>query len=66
MAILNNDGKIISTSGFHKAKDGNYYSNYSYMERDYGIYHYGFFDDDWYSGYYQCANEEQYEMPLME
>lgn len=65
MAILNNDGKIIFTSGFHKADDGNYYSNYSYKERDYGIYHYGFFDDDWYSGYYQCANEEQYEMPLM-
>ena len=66
MAILNADGRIIATSGFHRAEDGNYYSNYSYKERDYGIYRYGFFDDDWYSGYYPCTNEEQYEMPLME
>ena len=66
MAILNADGRIIATSGFHKAEDGNYYSNYSYKERDYGIYRYDFFGDDWYSGYYPCTNEEQYEMPLME
>lgn len=66
MAILNADGKILATSGFHKGEDGNYYSNYSYQEYDYGIYRYGFFDDGWYSDYYSYANEGQHEMPLME
>lgn len=62
MAILRGDGSIISTSGFHKADDGNYYSNYSYKESSYGFYGYGFFDD-WYGEY---LKEKQYEMPLME
>lgn len=66
MAILNGNGDIVCTDGFHKADDGNYYSNYSYKERDYGIYSYGFFDDDWYGAYYKNVAEEQYEMPLME
>ena len=62
MAILRGDGSIISTSGFHKADDGNYYSNYSYKESSYGFYGYGFLDD-WYGEY---LKEKQYEMPLME
>lgn len=62
MAILRGDGSIISTSGFHKAEDGNYYSNYSYKESSYGFYGYGFFDD-WYGEY---LKENHYEMPLME
>ena len=66
MAILNGNGDIVCTDGFHKADDGNYYSNYSYKERDYGIYSYCFFDDDWYGAYYRNVAEEQYEMPLME
>lgn len=63
MAILRADGEIVSTSGFHKANDGNYYSNYSYRESYSYIYGYDFFDD-WYGEY--LKNEEQYEMPLME
>lgn len=62
MAILSAEGEIIATSGFHKADDGNYYSNYSYKESSYGFYGYGFFDD-WYGEY---LKEKQYEMPLME
>lgn len=62
MAILNGKGDISYTEGFHKADDGNYYSNYSYKESSYGFYGYGFFDD-WYGEY---LKEKQYEMPLME
>jgi predicted glutamine amidotransferase len=65
MAILNGNGDIISTYGFHKADDGNYYSNYGYLESYHGIYNYGFFDD-WYGGYCPYTHEEQYEVPLME
>ena len=63
MAILNCNGEIIATSGFHKASDGNYYSNYSYMERDPILYRYGYFDD-WYTDYYET--DINYEIPLME
>lgn len=63
MAILSGKGEIIATSGFHKADDGNYYSNHSY-EDSYGSYYgYGFFDD-WYGDYFQ--NNKKYELPLME
>lgn len=62
MAILRADGEIIATSGFHRADDGNYYSNYSYQDYYSGIYGYGFFDD-W---YYDCSSDAKYEMPLME
>lgn len=62
MAILSGNGEIVATSGFHKAEDGNYYSNYSYMESSYGFYGYGFLDD-WYGDYYYGQEEE---MPLME
>ena len=63
MAILHSNGEIIATKGFHKADDGNYYSNRSYENYYGGIYGYGFYDD-WYSGYF--SNEAKYEMPLME
>lgn len=62
MAILSGDGSIIATSGFHKGEDGNYYSNYSYMESSYGLYGYGFLED-WYADYYYS---DEIEMPLME
>lgn len=58
MAILNGNGDIAYTPGFHKADDGNYYSNYSYKESSYGFY------DDWYSEYFN--KDAKYEMPLME
>lgn len=64
LAILRNDGEIISTDGFHKGNDGNHYSNYSYMERGFGLYSCGFLDD-WYGECYG-PNEEAYVMPLME
>ena len=63
MAILRSDGEIIATSGFHKANDGNYYSNRSYEDYYGGIYGYGFYDD-WYSEYFN--KDAKYEMPLME
>ena len=47
MAILHQDGSILSTSGFHKGSDGNYYSNYSYLEREYDPYGFSLFRD-WY------------------
>lgn len=63
MAILRADGEIIATNGFHKADDGNYYSNYSYRDFSYSMYSYGFMGD-WYDDC--CCGEERYEMPLME
>lgn len=63
MAILNGKGDISYTEGFHKADDGNYYSNYSYMEHNLGLYRYGYFDD-WYTDYYET--DINYEIPLME
>lgn len=63
MAILNGNGDIAYTKGYHQFSDGNYYSNYSYRESYSYIYGYGLFDD-WYGDY--LKGEEQYEMPLME
>lgn len=63
MAILHSNGEIIATSGFHKADDGNYYSNHSYKDTYYGFYGCGFLGD-WYNDY--RTSEEQYELPLME
>lgn len=63
MAILNGKGEIISTSGFHKGEDGNFYSNTSYKTSYYSLYDYGFFDD-WYA--YNIEPEyEELECPLM-
>ena len=61
MAILRGNGSVIATSGFHKADDGCFYSNYSYEDRYMSLYGYGFYGD-WYSDY--CENF--YELPLME
>lgn len=63
MAILNGNGEIIATSGFHKGEDGNFYSNTSYKTSYYSLYDYGFFDD-WYA--YNIEPEyEELECPLM-
>ena len=63
MAILNGDGEIIATSGFHKGNDVNYYSNHSYEDYSYDFYRYGFFDG-WYDDY--CIGEDNFQLPLME
>lgn len=63
MAILNGKGEIISTSGFHKEEDGNFYSNTSYKTSYYSLYDYGFFDD-WYA-YNIEPESEELECPLM-
>ncbi len=63
MAILNGNGEIVATSGFHKGEDGNYYSNTSYKTSYYGLYDYSFFDS-WFD--YEPETEEiQLECPLM-
>lgn len=63
MAILNGNGEIIATSGFHKGADGNYYSNTSYKTSYYSLYDYGFYDD-WYS-YDIDSKSVELECPLM-
>lgn len=45
MAILNGNGDITATEGFHKGADGNYYSNYSYMNTCLSLYDEWFYDD---------------------
>lgn len=52
MAVLNGNGDITATEGFHKGDDGNYYSNTSYKSA-----HFGFYDDLFYG---DC-----HELPLM-
>ena len=64
MAILNGKGDIIRTEGFHKADDGNFYSNNSYMPSYYGLYDYNFYDV-----WYEDDIEPEYiqlECPLMQ
>lgn len=63
MAVLSHNGEIKMTSGFHRESDGNYYSNYSYMEPYYGLYRYGF-PEDWYSAGY--GYDDVGEFSLME
>ncbi|MDO4364128.1 MAG: hypothetical protein Q4C99_06340, partial [Clostridia bacterium] len=45
MAILNGNGDITATEGFHKGADGNYYSNCSYMNTCLSLYDEWFYDD---------------------
>ena len=64
MAILNGKGDIIRTEGFHKADDGNFYSNNSYMPSYYGLYDYNF-----YNAWYEDDIDPEYiqlECPLMQ
>ncbi len=64
MAILNGNGEIISTSGFHKGSDGNFYSNTSYKTSYYGLYDYSFFDS-WFNDEIEPESTEL-ECPLMQ
>lgn len=64
MAILNGNGEIISTAGFHKGADGNYYSNTSYKSTYYSLYDFGFYDS-WYHDDIEPEYEEL-ECPLMQ
>ena len=45
MAILNGNGDITATEGFHQGADGNYYSNCSYMNTCLSLYDEWFYDD---------------------
>lgn len=54
MAILNGNGDITATEGFHKGADGNYYSNYSYTNTCLSLYDEWFYDDAF------------FELPLMQ
>ena len=63
MAILNGNGEIISTSGFHKAEDGNYYSNTSYKTSYFSLYDFGFYSS-WFDNEIEIENEKL-ECPLM-
>lgn len=63
MAILSSDGEIIATKGFHKADDGNYYSNYSYENHYNYMYGYDYFGD-WYYNHFGTTAE--CKLPLME
>ena len=64
MAILNGNGEIISTSGFHKGSDGNFYSNTSYKNTYLSLYDFGFYDS-WFNDGFEIETEEL-ECPLME
>ena len=63
MAILNGNGEIISTSGFHKAEDGNYYSNTSYKTSYFSLYDFGGYSS-WFDNEIEIENEKL-ECPLM-
>lgn len=55
MAIINGNGDIISTSGFEKGSDGNYYSNSSYKPTYLSIYGFNLYDS-WYDDLYdECS-----------
>lgn len=57
MAILNGNGDIRATKGFHQAEDGNFYSNDSYKESHYSFYSFynnWFYGDDEYSAELEC------------
>ncbi len=64
MAILSGNGEIISTSGFHKGADGNFYSNTSYKSTYYSLYDFGFYDS-WFNDEIEPEYEEL-ECPLMQ
>ena len=63
MAILNSNGEIIATKGFHQGDDGNFYSNNSYKAVYHSLYSWDF--DEYLDIVSNERNKYELECPLM-
>lgn len=63
MAVLNGNGEIIATKGFHQGDDGNFYSNNSYKSIYHSLYSWDF--DDYLDIFSNERNDCELECPLM-